>query len=114
MEYGTLAAAARNLNMAYRNAWLWVEDMNRLASSPLVEKMLGGVGGGYTKLTDEGLRAIGNYRSLCHLHANIVGRLENKHHYGNYIRLNFIFSRYVNVFSNALQQAPTSAALYPS
>lgn len=63
-EYGSIAAAARSMKLGYRNAWLWVEAMNRLAPAPLVEKVTGGAGGGYTRVTEEGKRAIARYKEL--------------------------------------------------
>ena len=35
-ELGSISAAAREMKLAYRNAWLWVEAMNRLSGKPLV------------------------------------------------------------------------------
>lgn len=61
-ELGSISAAARSMKLAYRNAWLWVEAMNRLAPSPLVEKATGGAHGGYARLTDAGRRIIKDYR----------------------------------------------------
>jgi molybdate transport system regulatory protein len=61
-QLGSISAAARSMKLAYRNAWLWVEAMNRLAPSPLVEKSIGGARGGYTRLTDEGRRIIKEYK----------------------------------------------------
>jgi len=61
---GSIAAAARSMKLGYRNAWLWVEAANRLAPSPLVEKVAGGAGGGLTRLTDEGRRAVEQYKQL--------------------------------------------------
>ncbi|MBA7699144.1 hypothetical protein ES703_107830 [subsurface metagenome] len=63
-EYGSIAAAARSMKLGYRNAWLWVESANRLAPSPLVEKNTGGAGGGYARLTDEGRKAVKEYKAL--------------------------------------------------
>ena len=63
-EYGSLAAAARSMNLAYRNAWLWVESMNRLAPSVLVKKASGGAGGTHVVLTEEGREAIKQYKKL--------------------------------------------------
>ena len=63
-ELGSVAAAARSMNLGYRNAWLWIEAVNRLAPSPLVEKTRGGAGGGYARLTEEGRKAIKQYREL--------------------------------------------------
>lgn len=61
---GSIAAAARSMGLGYRNAWLWVESMNRLAPTPLVEKATGGVGGGQARLTPEGKKAIAQYKAL--------------------------------------------------
>lgn len=61
---GSIAAAARKMGMGYRNAWLEVEDMNRLAPEPLVIKILGGAGGGRAIVTAEGKRIINEYKKL--------------------------------------------------
>ena len=63
-KLGSIAQAARSMRLSYRNAWLWIEAMNRLAPAPLVEKTVGGVGGGRTRLTDEGRKAVGKYKDL--------------------------------------------------
>jgi molybdate transport system regulatory protein len=63
-QLGSIAAAARKMGMGYRNAWLEVDDMNRLAPKPLVIKMLGGAGGGQAILTAEGQKIINEYKEL--------------------------------------------------
>jgi molybdate transport system regulatory protein len=63
-KLGSIAAAARKMGMGYRNAWLEVEEMNRLAPKPLVIKMLGGAGGGQAILTAEGQKIINEYKEL--------------------------------------------------
>jgi len=63
-KFGSIAAAARSMRLGYRNAWLWVEAANRLAPSPLVEKASGGIGGGHTRLTEEGQKVISQYKEL--------------------------------------------------
>lgn len=63
-RFGSIAAAARSLDMSYRNAWLEVDAMNRLAPSPLVEKGTGGVGGGHAVVTQEGQKVIAEYHEL--------------------------------------------------
>jgi molybdate transport repressor ModE-like protein len=52
------------MNLTYRNAWSWIDAMNRLAPSPLVLKITGGVGGGRAWLTDEGHSAIATYHQM--------------------------------------------------
>jgi molybdate transport system regulatory protein len=63
-RFGSIAAAARSLGMSYRNAWLEVDEMNRLAPTPLVEKETGGVGGGHAIVTREGQKIIAEYNEL--------------------------------------------------
>jgi molybdate transport system regulatory protein len=60
-ELGSISAAAKSMKLAYRNAWLWVEAMNRLSARPLVDKATGGAHGGYARLTDEGRRVVREY-----------------------------------------------------
>ena len=55
---GSITNAAKEMKMAYRQAWQLVEEMNQRSESPLVEKLLGGKGGGGAKLTESGERAI--------------------------------------------------------
>lgn len=55
---GSITNAAKEMKMAYRQAWQLVEEMNQRAESPLVEKLLGGKGGGGARLTEAGERAI--------------------------------------------------------
>ena len=73
-QFGSISAAARSMHLAYRNAWLWVEAMNRLAPSPLVEKSTGGARGGYARLTDEGRRIINDYKEKRASVRDIINR----------------------------------------
>src|SRR5258707_12835037 len=43
---GSISAAAREMKMSYRRAWLLVEAMNSAFRRPLVETLTGGEGGG--------------------------------------------------------------------
>ena len=61
---GSIAAAARAMKLGYRNAWLWIEALNRLAPAPVVEKTTGGVGGGRARLTEEGRKVVNEYKEL--------------------------------------------------
>jgi molybdate transport system regulatory protein len=71
-KLGSISAAAKAMKLNYRNAWLWVEAMNRLAESPLVEKSTGGVGGGYARLTERGKRIVEKYKEIdCEIEEHI-------------------------------------------
>ena len=61
-QLGSISAAAKSMKLAYRNAWLWVEAMNRLAPTPLVEKATGGSHGGYARLTEAGRKIVDDYK----------------------------------------------------
>lgn len=55
---GSITNAAKEMKMAYRQAWQLVEEMNQRSEHPLVEKILGGKGGGGARLTQAGEKAI--------------------------------------------------------
>jgi molybdate transport system regulatory protein len=63
-DEGSMLAAAKAMNMSYRHAWELVEEMNRLAPAPLVERATGGKGGGGTRLTPAGEEAIDAFWAL--------------------------------------------------
>jgi molybdate transport system regulatory protein len=64
-EDGSIAAAARSLNMAYSHAWKLVADMNRLADEELVSRTFGGKHGGSAHVTPAGRAAIRKYWKLA-------------------------------------------------
>jgi len=51
---GSLSAAARDLGITYRTAWIWTQEINATWKTPLVARTHGGKGGGGTALTPEG------------------------------------------------------------
>lgn len=55
---GSITNASKEMKMAYRQAWQLVKEMNQRAENPLVEKILGGKGGGGARLTSAGEKAI--------------------------------------------------------
>ena len=63
-EQQSIAAAAREMNMSYRRAWLLVQELNGLFAKPLVAKWLGGKSRGGATLTPAGERLIAAYESL--------------------------------------------------
>jgi molybdate transport system regulatory protein len=73
-ELGSIAAAARSMRLGYRNAWLWIEAMNRLSPAPLVEITTGGVGGRHARLTEEGRKAISQYKELRARFQDLLGQ----------------------------------------
>ncbi|HEV3239621.1 MAG TPA: LysR family transcriptional regulator [Casimicrobiaceae bacterium] len=66
---GSITAAARELSMSYRRAWLLVATMNRCFKEPVVAAAVGGKRGGGARLTVAGKRAVGHYRRIERLAA---------------------------------------------
>lgn len=77
-ETGSISAAARAIKMSYKAAWDAVDQMNNLAGEPLVERSVGGKGGGATRLTPAGSRLIEHFNTLETLHQDFVKRLNQQ------------------------------------
>jgi molybdate transport system regulatory protein len=63
-ETGSIAAAARAMEMAYSHAWTLVASMNRLAEEELVARTFGGRDGGKAWLTPAGEAAVARFWEL--------------------------------------------------
>src|SRR4030088_275450 len=63
---GSISAAAREMKMSYRRAWLLVEAMNSAFRRPLVETLTGGRSGGGASGTGPGAEGPTRYRPLEH------------------------------------------------
>ncbi|HTJ97371.1 MAG TPA: LysR family transcriptional regulator [Rhodocyclaceae bacterium] len=61
---GSISAAAREMGMSYRRAWLLVEATNAAFVEPLVAASTGGSGGGGAQLTEFGLGVLERYREM--------------------------------------------------
>lgn len=63
-RWRSISAAARQIGMSYRHAWLLVQSVNEAAQRPLVESAVGGTRGGGAHLTEQGRQAIAVFRQL--------------------------------------------------
>jgi molybdate transport system regulatory protein len=61
---GSISAAARQVGMSYRRAWLLVEQINVALAQPAVSAVAGGRQGGGAALTSSGERVVQLYRSI--------------------------------------------------
>jgi len=53
-EAGSISQAARDAGVSYKAAWQAIDTLSNLAGMPLVERLVGGAGGGGARLTDAG------------------------------------------------------------
>jgi len=63
-RHHSISAAARQIGMSYRHAWLLVQNINDAAGEALVVAATGGTRGGGARLTDAGRNAIALFRAL--------------------------------------------------
>lgn len=63
-RWHSISAAARQIGMSYRHAWLLVQGINEAAGTPLVESAIGGKQGGGARLTELGKQAVRVFREL--------------------------------------------------
>lgn len=61
---GSISAAARDMGMSYRKAWLLVDEMNQCFSSPVVVSTKGGLQGGGAQVTALGEEALARFRKI--------------------------------------------------
>ena len=63
-ETGSISAAARQMEMSYRRAWLLIDDMNQCFRDAVVSARPGGSQGGGAVLTKFGAGLVRDYRAI--------------------------------------------------
>jgi molybdate transport system regulatory protein len=63
-ETGSISAAGRQMGMAYRRAWLLVDELNGLFKQPVATAQSGGGHGGGAQLTPFGRSLVQAYRAM--------------------------------------------------
>lgn len=76
-EQGSITRAAKSAGLSYKAAWDAIDELNNLADQPLVERSVGGKGGGGAKLSDEGQRVLRLYQRLQALQAQLLEASED-------------------------------------
>jgi molybdate transport system regulatory protein len=61
---GSISAAAREMGMSYKRAWLLLDSLNAAFEPAVVTTTLGGPGGGGARLTDFGRELLERYRRM--------------------------------------------------
>jgi len=75
---GSITRAAKNLGLSYKGTWDAIEQMNNLAGEPLLERTVGGLGGGGTRLTERGTELLRSFALIEAEHARFVERLNRR------------------------------------
>jgi len=73
-EHGSISAAARSMGMAYRHAWVMVDELNRCFREPVVESTIGGRRGGGARLTSWGEELIERFEDIDRMASRAIGR----------------------------------------
>ena len=63
-DTGSISAAARDMGMSYKRAWLLLDSMNQAFTEPVVTAASGGSGGGGATLTPFGAEVLERYRRI--------------------------------------------------
>ena len=67
-DTGSISAAARDMGMSYKRAWLLLDSINQAFTEPVVTAAPGGAGGGGATLTPFGADVLARYQRI-HDHA---------------------------------------------
>lgn len=70
-DTGSISAAAREMGMSYKRAWVLLDSINQAFTEPVVSAAPGGPGGGGARLTPFGAEVLERYRRILD-HANTV------------------------------------------
>ena len=76
-QAGSISEAARAAGVSYKAAWQALETMANLAGVPVVEKVVGGSGGGGARLTPEGLQVLQAADALNAARDQVLKRLRS-------------------------------------
>ena len=63
-ETNSISAAAKVVGLTYKAAWDAIDAMNNLSDQPLVQRSVGGKGGGGTRLTAKGQQLVKTFRMI--------------------------------------------------
>ena len=73
-DVGSISEAARGAGVSYKAAWQAIETLENLAGGALVEKAVGGVRGGGSRLTAKGREALEIADELARARAEVLAR----------------------------------------
>ena len=84
-DAGSISEAARGAGVSYKAAWQAIEVLSNLAGAALVDKAVGGSGGGGARLTPAGEQLLDAAQLFAQARKNVFSLLEKRH--GNALNL---------------------------
>jgi len=75
---GSITRAAKAYGISYKAAWDAIETMNALAGEALVERSVGGRGGGSTRLTAHGQQLVDRFAQIDAAHQRFLKLLDDR------------------------------------
>ena len=77
-QSGSISQAARAAGVSYKAAWQAVDTLTNLAGVVLVERAVGGAGGGGASLSGAGLHLLAAADALAHARRQVLDRLQSR------------------------------------
>ena len=76
-QSGSISQAARDVGVSYKAAWQAVDTLTNLAGVPLVERSVGGAGGGGALITPAGEELLRAAEAMARLRAELLQRMQS-------------------------------------
>jgi len=76
-QSGSISQAARDVGVSYKAAWQAVDTLTNLAGQPLVERSVGGAGGGGAQITAAGRELLLAAEAIARLRSELLERLQS-------------------------------------
>lgn len=73
-QTGSISQAARDAGISYKAAWQAIETLTHLSGLPLVDRSVGGSGGGGARVTPQGLQLLALADDLAQARAQVLAR----------------------------------------
>lgn len=78
-QVGSISEAARGADVSYKAAWQAIDTLTNLAGAPLVERTVGGSGGGGAQLTATGRQLLDAAETLAALRQQALAQVAQRH-----------------------------------
>lgn len=76
-ECGSISQAARQVGVSYKAAWQAIDTLGNLAGVPVVQKSVGGAGGGGAKLTEAGHELLRAAQAMAQARGAVMQQLQS-------------------------------------